>query len=53
MKNISKWDATITALNVQRGKDVSDSSSEFDRQSVELFKSEALDFVRETLLYQF
>ena len=45
----TEWNATITALNVQRGKGVSDSSSEFDRQSVELFQSEALDFVRETL----
>ena len=45
----TEWNATITALNVQRGKGVSDSSSEFDRQSVELFQSEAFDFVRETL----
>jgi nucleotide-binding universal stress UspA family protein len=46
----TEWNATITALNIQRGKGVSDASSEFDRQSVELFKSEALDFVQETLL---
>jgi nucleotide-binding universal stress UspA family protein len=46
----SQWGATITALNVQRGKGVSDASSDFDRQSVELFQSKALDFVRETLL---
>jgi len=45
----TEWNATITALNVQRGKGVSDSCSEFDRQSVELFQSEAMDFVRETL----
>jgi nucleotide-binding universal stress UspA family protein len=44
-----QWRATITALNVQRGKGVSDSCSEFDRQSVELFQSEALDFVKKTL----
>jgi nucleotide-binding universal stress UspA family protein len=46
----TEWDATITALNVQRGKGVSDSNSEFECQSVQLFQSEAQDFVRETLV---
>ncbi len=45
----TEWGATITALNVQKGKGVSDSCSEFDRMSVELFQSEAMGFVRETL----
>jgi APA family basic amino acid/polyamine antiporter len=44
-----QWDATITALNVQLGKGASESSSEFDRQSVELFRSKAMEFVRDTL----
>jgi APA family basic amino acid/polyamine antiporter len=46
----TQWNATITALNVQRGKGVSASCSEYDRQSVELFQSEAMNFVQETLI---
>ncbi len=46
----TQWGATITALNVQRGKGVSDANSDYDHQTVELFQSKAMDFVRETLL---
>jgi APA family basic amino acid/polyamine antiporter len=44
-----EWGATITALNVQRGKGFSASSSEFDRKSLELFRGEAEGFVKKTL----
>jgi APA family basic amino acid/polyamine antiporter len=44
-----EWRAEITALNIQRGKGISESCSEFDRKSVELFQNEARDFVCEAL----
>jgi amino acid transporter/nucleotide-binding universal stress UspA family protein len=44
-----EWGASITALNVQRGKGFSASSSEFDSKSLELFRSETEGFVRKTL----
>ncbi|MFQ6109030.1 MAG: amino acid permease [Candidatus Aminicenantales bacterium] len=43
-----EWGATITAFNVQVGTGPVPDSSEFDRESVSLFKSVAEDFVRDT-----
>ncbi len=44
-----QWDASITALKVQHGKGISESSSDFDRQSVTFFRSEAEKFAQKTL----
>jgi amino acid transporter/nucleotide-binding universal stress UspA family protein len=46
----SIWGAKITALNIQKGKGIMATESEFDRKSLELFQGEAEKFVRETLI---
>ncbi|MFC2170116.1 amino acid permease, partial [Acidobacteriota bacterium] len=45
----TEWGAKLIALNIQVGRGISDSSSDFDRQSVQLFQKKAGDFVQETL----
>lgn len=45
----TEWGATITALKVQIGRGISDSCSESDRESVELFQHIAEDFVKDAL----
>lgn len=45
----SQWQASITALKVQIGKGLSPTSSESDRESIQLFKEIAEDFVRDAL----
>ncbi|MBS3818127.1 amino acid permease [bacterium] len=44
-----EWGASLTALNVQVGKGMAASSSEFERESLNLFQDKAREFVRETL----
>ena len=44
-----QWDAALTALKVQKGKGISESCSEFHRQSVALFQSQIEDFTKRTL----
>jgi nucleotide-binding universal stress UspA family protein len=44
-----EWNASITAFNVQVGSGPAPDSSEFDRESVQLFKRIAEDFVADTL----
>lgn len=44
-----EWGAMITAFNVQVGSGPAPDSSEFDRESVRLFKNVAEDFVRDTV----
>ena len=44
-----QWGSSLTALRVQKGKGISESSSEFYRQSVDLFQSEIEDFTKRTL----
>ncbi len=46
----SVWGAKITALNIQKGKGIMATDSEFDRKSLELFQGEAEKFVKETLI---
>jgi amino acid transporter/nucleotide-binding universal stress UspA family protein len=45
----SEWKASLTALNVQVGRGASEASSEFDRESIQLFQGVAKDFVKDTL----
>ncbi|MFC2165304.1 amino acid permease [Acidobacteriota bacterium] len=44
-----QWDASITALKVQMGKGITKDSTDFERQSIELFKSQAKDFGKDLL----
>jgi nucleotide-binding universal stress UspA family protein len=44
-----QWAASITALKVQIGKGVTEDSTDFQRQSIELFKTHAEDFGKDLL----
>jgi len=45
----NQWQASITALKVQIGKGVTEESTDFERQSIELFKSHAEEFGKDQL----
>jgi APA family basic amino acid/polyamine antiporter len=45
----AEWGASMTAFNIQVGRGPSAARSEFDRESIRLFRGVAEDFVRDTL----
>jgi nucleotide-binding universal stress UspA family protein len=43
------WGASLTALKIQKGKEGAQDLSDYERQSIDLFKSQAEDFGKEQL----